>query len=367
MPLRSLLILATLLALTACGGGSSRPVYSGHEESTAGVPGFSPDGQRKLHPNVKLGQSYTVGGKTYVPRYQPDYDEEGMASWYGPGFHGGRTANGETFSTHDYTAAHTTLPMPSIVRVTYLKTGRSAYARINDRGPFAHGRIIDVSKAVAEDIGMIRDGVGRVRVQYMPAESEKFVEMIVAGRDPASIDIAREVVGRMPSGSTGTMYANVPPPDDSVQVVDTMTPAAPAVVSAPLPPAQQVAAPVASPMPQPATVVAAETLPPATLPAAQPVIVVPTPAPVAQQAPAPVVNSGLYVQLGAYANQANAMNVQQRFGTLGGTEVTPVTNASGATLYRVRIGPLVNEEAAVEILERAKAMGVGDAKLVRGQ
>lgn len=406
MKLRSYILAVALLALTAC-GGSDRPVYSGKEESTAGVPGFSPDGQRKLHPNIKLGQSYRVSGKTYVPRYQPDYDEEGMASWYGPGFHGKRTANGETYNQHDMTAAHTTLPLPSIVKVTYLKTGKSAYARVNDRGPFAHNRIIDLSQAVAEEIGLKRDGVGRVRVQYMPEESFKFVEMITKeGRDPHEIDIASEVVGKKPSGDSGMLYANVTPPDDSIEVVDTMAvdtspaPQAPSVwqhinpissaqaaeappptplvveqppvgIITPMPPAslpsgssvrvEQVAPNVATvtPVPPP-ELVKGISQPPASPPPA-----VSLPQAAQAQAPPAAVADGPYVQLGAFANQGNAVALQQRFDSLGATSIQP-GNVGGIPVYRVRLGPFVNDEAAFEMLERAQSMGVPDAKLVTG-
>ncbi len=84
----------------------------------------------------------------------------GMASWYGPGFHGRKTANGERFNTHALTAAHKTLPFGTQVRVTNERTGRSVVVRINDRGPFAHGRVIDLSKAAAQAVGI--SGVGRV-------------------------------------------------------------------------------------------------------------------------------------------------------------------------------------------------------------
>ena len=86
--------------------------------------------------------------------------QTGAASWYGPGFHGKRTANGETFNTHALTAAHKTLPFGTEVRVTNERTGKSVVVRINDRGPYAHGRVIDLSKAAAEAVGI--SGVGKV-------------------------------------------------------------------------------------------------------------------------------------------------------------------------------------------------------------
>ena len=93
--------------------------------------------------------------------------EVGMASWYGPKFHGRKTASGEVFDMHAYTAAHRTLPFGTLVRVTYLKTGKSVVVRINDRGPWKRGRIIDLSYAAARKVGLVRDGTGRVRLEVI--------------------------------------------------------------------------------------------------------------------------------------------------------------------------------------------------------
>lgn len=93
--------------------------------------------------------------------------QEGMASWYGPGLHGRRTANGETFDQHAMTAAHRTWPMGSMVRVTNLENGNSVTLRINDRGPFARGRVIDVSRAAARELGFEREGEVRVSLENL--------------------------------------------------------------------------------------------------------------------------------------------------------------------------------------------------------
>ena len=97
----------------------------------------------------------------------PAQAQEGRASWYGPGFHGRTTASGERFNMHTATCAHRRLPFGSLVRVTNTRTGKSATCRINDRGPFAGGRILDVSKAVAAKLGMIRAGTARVRIEVL--------------------------------------------------------------------------------------------------------------------------------------------------------------------------------------------------------
>ena len=114
---------------------------------------------------VKIGKPYQIGGVWYHPEEDPTYDRTGHASWYGPNFHGKRTANGEIFDMNKLSAAHTTLPMPSFVRVTNLENGRSLKLRINDRGPFAKNRIIDVSRRAAQLLGFEKKGVTRVRVQ----------------------------------------------------------------------------------------------------------------------------------------------------------------------------------------------------------
>ena len=102
-----------------------------------------------------------------LPREQPDYDETGIASWYGPTFYGKKTANGEIFDANSLSAAHRTLPMPVNVRVTNLGNGKSVVVRVNDRGPYAKGRIIDLSERAAQLLGYYRQGTARVRVTYL--------------------------------------------------------------------------------------------------------------------------------------------------------------------------------------------------------
>lgn len=145
----SLVALALALAVGAC--GSSR------------IPGPTGTPYRAY----MVGQPYQINGRTFVPREDFDYDRSGTASWYGSDFHGRRTANGETYDMHALTAAHPTLPMPTIVRVTNLDNGRSVTVRINDRGPFAEDRIIDLSRAGARELGFESAGLARVRVSVL--------------------------------------------------------------------------------------------------------------------------------------------------------------------------------------------------------
>jgi rare lipoprotein A len=114
---------------------------------------------------VAGSKPYAVRGKTYYPLQSArGFVEEGMASWYGPGFHGKRTANGESYDMYAMTAAHKILPLGAIVRVTNKNNGRSLVLRINDRGPFVDDRVIDLSRAAADKLDVVSKGVAPVRI-----------------------------------------------------------------------------------------------------------------------------------------------------------------------------------------------------------
>jgi rare lipoprotein A len=133
---------------------SPRIVAMGHEV---------PKGGGRYH----IGNPYRVKGKTYKPKEDTSYSKVGVASWYGHAFHGRETANGEVYDMGELTAAHPTLPLPSYVRVTNLANDRSVVVRVNDRGPFKRGRIIDVSASVAEMLDFKRAGTAKVKVEYV--------------------------------------------------------------------------------------------------------------------------------------------------------------------------------------------------------
>lgn len=133
---------------------------------------------------IRLGQAYSVRGTTYVPAADPTYDMLGYASWYGSES-GKRTANGERFRARAITGAHTTLPLPSYVEVTSLTTGRTILLRVNDRGPFARGRIIDLSRGAATLLGIAAQGQAAVRVRVVePPERDR--QRLRAGKPAAA-------------------------------------------------------------------------------------------------------------------------------------------------------------------------------------
>ncbi len=128
--------------------------------------------------HFKVGNEYQVEGISYVPQNYEDFEETGVASWYGDDFHGKLTANGETYNMETLTAAHPTLPLPSMVKVTNLRNSKSVVVRVNDRGPFAKERIIDVSERAAEMLGFKDKGTTEVKVELLRSETEELLKKL---------------------------------------------------------------------------------------------------------------------------------------------------------------------------------------------
>lgn len=162
----------------------------------------------------KVGSPYTIKGKRYYPAVNYGYNETGIASWYGPNFHGKMTANGERFDENELTAAHKTLPLPSIVRVTNLENGRSLIVRVNDRGPYAHSRIIDMSKRSAELLGFKNKGVAKVRVQILEPESKMVANVAKSGKSTNGMEVP---MNRPNYKSPNVQTATAPKPPAKVQ------------------------------------------------------------------------------------------------------------------------------------------------------
>jgi rare lipoprotein A len=175
---RFALFIAGLGALSLAGCAQAPPVTHGSEyfpQSVYGAASPQVVGDANAIPHgggtYKVGQPYVVAGKTYYPNNYKRYSGVGYASWYGDAFHGRRTANGEIYDRDSISAAHPTMPLPSYARVTNLRNQYSIIVRVNDRGPFAHDRIMDVSKRVAELLDFRRSGTTKVRVDYIGAAS----------------------------------------------------------------------------------------------------------------------------------------------------------------------------------------------------
>ena len=145
--------------------------------------------KRIQKPIYKIGKKYNVGGKYYYPKKDLYYNKTGIASWYGPKFHGKLTANGEIYNQYALTAAHKTLPLPSAVKVTNLKNNKSIVLRINDRGPFVNDRIIDLSSKAADILDLKREGTGLVRVQILREKSLYLEKLAKQGSFPEIKDL----------------------------------------------------------------------------------------------------------------------------------------------------------------------------------
>lgn len=169
----------SLLAILFCISCSSNITITGnrYNRSSNNTENTITDYNTEKHKGkYKIGVPYTVKGKTYYPEENNRYNEIGIASWYGDEFHNKKTANGDIFDMNSMTAAHKTLPMPSIVKITNLENGKSTKLVINDRGPFVDNRIIDVSRKAAMELGFINKGITKVKVEFLKKETEQFLK-----------------------------------------------------------------------------------------------------------------------------------------------------------------------------------------------
>jgi len=268
----SLLFGSLLIGLMGgCAIHKAPPSMPGHAHAKL------PDGKGGIH---KTGSPYNVGGRWYKPMpYENGYDETGVASWYGRDFDGKRTANGEIYDMHALSAAHKTLPLPTLVRVTNLENGRSVIVRVNDRGPFVKDRLIDLSYAAAKALGYERNGTTHVRVQSLPMQSLKL--------PPPS---------KQESLAMGAKFKAADHPNR-----------------------------------------------------------VHTSSPALLSAPATAATGKIFIQLGAFSSQDNAIHLQRQLkSSFDAIHIVPV-HLGEKTLYRVRIGPfkdMVNIEQTVVSLQR---------------
>ena len=295
-------VLAGSLAAGLFGCATNKPQYGG-------------DGA------YKIGNPYQIAGVWYYPHEDPFYDETGVASWYGPDFHGKSTANGERYDMDALTAAHRTLPMPTIVRVTNLENGRSIKLRVNDRGPYAHGRILDVSRRAAELLGFQNKGTARVRVQF---------EGRAGAGAPADDDAAATPQTDMKAAPlSGVSSATLAPPPGA-------TAAPPRAPTASLPTAAPATAASGESGIEPDGVVTSVAVPATTR---------------------------LWVQVGAFLSRGNADRLAERLIYVGRAQVSG-SALNGKPIYRVRFGPFATVEEADSMLDKVINKGQNGAQIV---
>ncbi len=314
--MRSYLLPLTLIASYLVAGCTQVQVGS-HLLKKADAPTCVAEG------HLKVGNPYIVDGIRYSPQKESlDYSEKGIASWYGEDFHSKPSANGECYNMYAFTAAHKTLPLPTIARVTNLENGKSVVVKINDRGPFVRGRIIDLSYAAAQSLDMVRYGTAPVQVEAIGGPHH------VAGGYRGGYYKAPQLVGndiraeRLPSVGTGSVEE---------ETLGTFTPQ---------PHLAQAAPPPATSLPKP--------------PPFEKRVVTNT---------KPLNKTFVYVQVGAYSSQTNATAQMQKLSETFDTAALSQFEAGGQSLLRVRAGPFHSVADADAALQKALEAGFPEAQL----
>ncbi len=287
------------------------PVEEPAQESAAPASG---QGAQPWLERERVGPPYQANGRWYVPTPEPGYEQTGTASWYGPTFNGGRTASGETFDQTAMTAAHPTLPIPSLVQVTNLENGREVIVRVNDRGPFVGNRLIDLSQGAAQVLGIENHGTARVHVRYL-GPAPRHVNGDGSSAPPSSVSPSAAVAQSAPV-EEGPQSLRPPPARDSELAGGNDDLSGDAAQSAPPP----VAAPVS------------------------------------------YSGGGAYVvQVGAFSDPANAQRVRQAVSGAGPVSVDVRRNAAGAELFRVRVGPFASQAEADAARRSVAELGYSEA------
>lgn len=329
---RLAVILAAGASLAACASVQPRYPSKGHGASASnGAPGAQ-----------KVGKPYQVNGIWYVPQEDPNYDRRGVASWYGDAFHMKATANGEIFDMNAVSAAHTTLPLPSLVEVTNLDNGRKLVVRVNDRGPFVDNRLIDLSREAAIQLGYHRQGLANVRVRYVgpapllgPADGLRVASAKPLPTRASALPIApATLAAAVDQDPVMAIAAGSSPPRAAMA----RTAATEPVVRQSLPPvtgSEISSAPIGSP-PM----------------AARPILT-------AQSA-----GPGLRIQAGAFSSAVNAQRAVAQLAPAGTASIEAV-QFDGMMLYRVVMPAPADEAAAYALRDRVAEIGFTEARVVR--
>lgn len=340
-------------------------------------------GQVESKGTYKVGQPYQVDRVWYYPKESFDHSETGIASWYGPGFDGKLTANGEVYDQNKLTAAHRTLQMPSLVRVTNLENGRSVVLRVNDRGPFKHGRVIDVSKRAADLLGFIGDGTARVRVDVLSEESQKLAAAAKAGQDTTRITVAdlsggKGLFNAKPKTNTTTVTAQ------NRTGADVNTPLQ-ASYRSPIQLAQLKNDAEMLPESLQTPVITVEELDSPSPAYQQPPKEIDKPVWTGKQDPVasvghveedgrympdpvvrqePVRPTGLFVQAGSFSVYENAERLSKALDSIAKTTIEPAV-VQGKQYYRVKLGPISSVAEADRVLQSVIDSGHGTARVVK--
>lgn len=276
----------------------------------------------------KVGRPYRIDGVWYHPAVNYGYAETGIASWYGPGFQRRRTANGEIFDMNELSAAHQTLPLPSMVRVINMDNGRSLVLRVNDRGPFSQGRVIDVSRRAAQLLGFYEKGTARVKVTILPRQSFKAAlrarhNGISPGDAPPMPAVPREPVEvEAVLADTGQVAPSTPRNSTDRPWLNGV---------APLP--VLAAGPGRDSIPNHLVSVTSAS------------------------------RTKIFVQAGSFIRYENAESLRSKLGRLARTIVLS-TKVGMQRFFRVRLGPLESVDDADRVLQQVVSLGQTSAKII---
>lgn len=321
-------IVATVTIVCFIVYGCSSPSYRTHSSG-------------KQRGYYKVGTPYQIDGRWYYPKEDPHYIETGIASWYGQDFHGKKTANGDVFDKNALTAAHRTLPMPSMVKVSNLENGRTLILMVNDRGPFAKNRIIDVSKRAADILGFKAQGTAKVKVEFLKAHTQRLLADFNAPPQPYVEEQFEVTSNEYTHPNANTNKNNAVLPDIDVETGNDVT--------APIDIANTNNSSSVSGTPWKATNTNSANIPY-------------SPRPVEITNQAGNIIDGNYIQAGAFSHRGNAETVADNLSTLGQVDVVPVSLSDGNTLYKVKVGPISGD--ATHALNKVIDMGYSDAVIV---
>jgi rare lipoprotein A len=300
----------------------------------------TPDAEPRIEPyRPQNSRPYTVLGNTYVPQVDDKpFKQRGIGSWYGKKFHGQKTASGELYDMYKMTAAHPTLPIPSYARVTHLSTGKQVIVKINDRGPFHSGRIIDLSFTAALKLGYLGSGSGMLEVErLLPAEIAR-----MKSGDTESVQIAKAqpVQTSTPVFAPVSTQAPAPTSIPTSKAIPDSVPA-PTSASLPLSPAQAV------PAPGIAAAVAVATY---ADPARNDIIM-----PASEQKPASQAGPGFYLQVGSFSQAANAETARNRMQVQHGEFLPGLETVAMGAWHKLLSGPYQSRQDALEAAIRLQA------------
>ena len=332
-PLILFLIIVSFGALTSC----SQTQYAAHVVKQIPMPGDRPESTGIY----KVGTPYTIKNRQYYPAETFNHTEIGIASWYGPNFHGKLTANGEIFDKNELTAAHRTLQLPSIIRVTNMQNGRSLYLRVNDRGPFANDRVLDVSERAASLLGFKNQGTTKVKIEVIPDASREVANLAKAGHDTGGYEVAMNRNKMTPR--TRSIVESTNTLENEGFVVPQ---------GKPVPPVTQIT------LTEPGRGV--------TTPQRKPVegqrqrVYMPEPT----SAPVPASFDGrIFVQAGSFSLEQNALNYSNQLSSLAPSKVY-LARVDNSPFYRVRLGPFASRAQADTILAQLQQGGNSNAVIV---